>query len=116
MKIASLIPDIRTILRDKDARVYDDAVVLGGIKDAVRHLNSVRPESRYDDEGLLNDIEFPETDDEVKAFSLPLAFARWRLGLIYFAVARCYETGVVDSVNAQLAANFKQQANQEFAL
>lgn len=118
MKLQDLIPDIRGILRDpvREGKTpfFANLTILRGIIDGYRALCSSRPEARYID-GRLTDLEFPEAEADLIVFDMNID-VRWRLGIVYFAVARCYETGVNDSVNAQLAANYKQQANQEFAL
>ena len=48
------------------------------------------------------------------AFAVRINELRWRTGVIYFAASRCYEVGITDSVNLQLAQTLRKQADEIF--
>jgi len=103
----SLAASVRVALNGATSSVYSDAVVIDGIRDAFRRLNDARHETRYS--GMsINDVEWSTatsaTFDD-----------RFRTGIIYFAAARVYEGSLRDAVHQQLAAQFKQMAEQNFA-
>lgn len=114
--IDSFKSEIREILRDPEVTGgtphYSDDKIRAGVVDGFRRLYAVRPESRYVG-GVLTDVEFPE-DNTLGSFQVTFE-DRWRLGIVYFAVARCFEADVTDTVNMQLAADFKKQADAVFA-
>lgn len=118
--LSAFVPDVRRILRDNAAGAsgsyyYTDAQICAGIVDAFRHLNSVRPESRYNENCELVDLDYPsETSSNITTFSVYFC-DEWRLGLIYFAAARCYEADIKDTVHQQLAKDLFLKAEQNFA-
>lgn len=115
-KVSDFIPDVRRITRDTDAAspYRTDADICRAVVDAIRHMRAVRPEARYDDECRLSDVAFPADADALAAFEVSLNEA-WRLGVAYYASARCYEADVTDSVSLQLAQTYFKRADEEFA-
>ena len=113
--LSSFITNVREILRDTDSTRYHytDMQILLGMVDGFRRLFGVRPESRYVG-GVLTDVAFPETENELKAFTVSVE-ERWRLGIVYFAASRCYEIDVTDTVNMQLSQQYRQMADATFA-
>ena len=113
--ISSFRGDVRAITRDTNSANYHhtDAEIDLFTVDAIRHMRSVRPESRYVD-GELTDITFPTAAAEIAAFAVEFD-GRWRLGIVYYAAARAFETDVTDSVNRELAAGYFKQADAVFA-
>lgn len=111
-KIASFTKEIRDLTRDTIIPYHhDDPLIFAAVRDAFIHLQSVRPESRYI--GItLCDTDFPEVDG-LGDFEITFD-ERWRLGIIYFAAARCYEADITDSVNLQLADTLTKKAELEF--
>lgn len=106
MTVADIEKRARTILLD-DTEPYrwTSANIREEIADAVRHVQSVRPETRYVN-GLLKDYCLPEADDE------PLEMEdRFREALVYYTVYKCYLYDDTDTVNAQLAENYLNKAN-----
>ena len=97
---------------------WDASAVLTALVDAVRRLNSTRPESRYF-QLLLHAHDFPVTDradagfDEsaARAFTLNVD-PRWEQAIVYYAQARCLETDSADMANQQLAADFFAKAER----
>lgn len=113
-RIEDFISPVRKLTKDEGTTPYrDDATICRAVVDAFRRLHSVRPESRYDSQGLLADVEFPTDDDALAAFEVGVEVA-WRLGIAYYAAARCYEEDITDSVNLQLAQMLFQKAAIEF--
>lgn len=115
VKISGFIPEIREITRDTNAASYirDDAAICRAVVDAFRHLHSVRPSSRYDENCALEDVVFPADSSALADFEVGLN-EEWRLGIVYYAAARCYEADITDSVNLQLAQSLFQRAEAEF--
>ena len=113
--IQSFISDARSILRDtvSERYHYTDMQILLGCVDGFRRLFAFRPESRYID-GVLTDVTFPDTENTLKVFQVSFE-EKWRLGIVYYAVARCLETDVTDTVNMQLSQQYRQMADQVFA-
>ena len=99
---------------------WDSSCVLTALVDAVKRLNSIRPESRYFRLALYVH-DFPVTDkaatgfDEVvaRAFTLNID-SRWEQGIVYHAMGRCLEVDAADTVNFQLAADFFAKAERIF--
>lgn len=75
------------------------------LADAVRHLQAIRPETRYV-EGKLTDYCLPDTDDEPL-----LCEDRFREALVYYVVYKCYLFDDTDTVNAQLAESYLAKSN-----
>ena len=63
--------------------------------------------------GALSDPVVPTATQALLAFSVEIR-RRHVLGIVYFAAARCMETGITDSVNLQLSQTLKQQADAVF--
>ena len=115
LTISSFVSEVRRITRDTNASdpIHQDSDVYHALVDAFRHLYAIRPESRYSDIGQIEDIDFPKDDASLGDFIISFD-DRWRLGIIYFATARCYEADVTDSINLQLAQTYFKAAEQEF--
>ena len=114
VKIADFISPVRKLTKDTGATPYrDDATICRAVVDAIRHLHAVRPESRYDAHGLLEDVAFPTDADKLAAFEVEIKDS-WLIGVSYYAAARCYEEDITDSVNLQLAQTLFQKAAIEF--
>lgn len=111
--LGSFVPEIRTLIRDTIEPYHvDTSKIVGFVRDAFVHMWSVRPESRYLD-FRLSDMTWPVGGDQSE---IMMRFDdRWRLGLVYYAAARCYENDITDSVNLQLADTLFKRADAEFA-
>lgn len=97
----------RSILLDEvEPYRWSKEVIREELVDAVRHMQSVRPETRYVD-GRLTDYTLPDEDDEPL-----LCEDRFREALVYYVVYKCYLTDDTDTVNAQLAENYLTKSNQ----
>lgn len=113
--LGSFIADVRSILRDSNSTAYHwtDATILAGVCDALAFLGSVRPTTRYGENGTLREYDFPSGETQLKAYSAWIP-ENCRVGVVYYAAARCFEPDVTDTVNLQLAATLKQQAEAVF--
>lgn len=100
----------KILLDDTEPYRWTSENIREDLADAVRHMQSVRPDTRYVD-GRLTDYCLPETDDEPM-----LCEDRFREGLVYYVVYKCYLFDDTDTVNAQLAENYLAKANQYFQL
>ena len=112
LQIQDFIPDVRKMLDVAIRDGYDGAELARYVRDGLVRLHDVNHESRYVN-GRLVSVSFPADDAELPTFVVDIE-ERWRLGVVYFAVARCHEVGITDSVNLQLAQTLKQQADAEF--
>ena len=111
--IASFVTDVKRML-DVGARDnYPDAEIGRYAADGIVRMRSVRPASQYNVAGRLEDITFPSDEAELLAMTVNIE-EQWRLGVVYFALARCHEVGITDSVNLQLAQTLRQQADAIF--
>lgn len=116
--IGSIAGDVRVLMRDVPTKLnptphYADDTVFAGIAEGFRRLWAVRPSSRYVD-GVLTYQPIP-ADEKTSVANTAVRFdERWRRGVVYFAAAYCYETGTPDTVNIQMAANYRQQADLVF--
>lgn len=118
MTLGNFITDIRGILRDPTVQGHtphwSDTEILRAVCDGFRRLWAVRPESRYTGAGVrLEDVVFP-ADDGLSSFNVTLD-PRWTLGIVYFAVARCWEKDVTDTVTMQMADGYFKKADAVFA-
>lgn len=93
---------------------YKTATIARGVVDAWRRLCVRQPSVRYDANGHIDDVVFETTDQGLIAQTLTFD-ERWKLGLVYFAAARCHEQDIKDSVHQQLAQTLRQQAEAEFS-
>ncbi len=112
--IQSFVNDVKPLLDVAARSKFTDAQLAHYAVDGLYRLYSVRPSSRYNEDGTLDDVVFPTADNALLAFSVKID-ERWRLGVVYFAAARAHECGVTDTVNLQLAQSLKQQADAVFA-
>lgn len=111
--ISEFRKDVRAILGDAGTdRRHQDGDIDLAVVDAIRHMRSVRPDSRYVG-GVLKDYEFP-TSGDLAPFTVEFD-ARWRTGVVYYAAARRFESDVIDAVNRELAASYFKQADAVFA-
>lgn len=116
--LGTFVDEVRGILRDPQTtgstQHYTDTAILRAVMDGFRRLWNIRPDSRYTGDNLtINDVVFPTDPTQYSTF--PVSFdERWRLGVIYFAVARCWEQDVTDTVTLQLAAEFFKKADAIF--
>ncbi len=109
--VAQLLPDVRKVL-DVTEDGYTDNDIANNVVEAIREMWRERAASRYVDGKIVSD-NFPTNEQELLLFGVSFD-ERWRLGIVYFAAARCYEQGITDSVNLQLAQTLKQQAAAVF--
>lgn len=75
------------------------------LRDAVRRLNSVQPATRYVNGALLDGVVVPEDVDE----NFPID-GRYREAIVFYVVAKCYQSDSPDTANAQLAESFLAKA------
>lgn len=113
IKISDFIPRIRAILKDAQGIHYSDETIMVGIVDAIRRLHSRRPSTRYIGQSIA-DESFP-SGEELGDFEVTID-EKFHLGIVYFATGRCYESEIKDLVHQQLAIQFKQLADAEFAM
>lgn len=111
---------VRAALNDtvEGAYRWDSPVVLTALVDAVKRLNSIRPESRYFMLTLYQH-DFPVTDGKGAGFDLEKAQGfelkidtKWEQSLVYYAMARCLEIDSADTANLQLAADYFAKAER----
>lgn len=119
--VGVLANDVRGLLNDplpdggSDTNAYYlTATIAHAVADAWRRLCVRQPSARYDEDGHIDDVVFATTDQGLIAQELTFD-ERWRLGLVYFAAARCHEQDIKDSVHQQLAQTLRQQAEVEFS-
>lgn len=118
--IGALASEARGLLNDpipdgaSDGTYYKTAAIAHGIVDAWRRLCVRQPSVRYDANGHIDDVVFETTDQALLAQTLTFD-ERWKLGLLYFAAARCHEGDIKDSVHQQLGQTLRQQAEAEFS-
>lgn len=121
MTINDLMKDAVRMLDVTVRGGYDDsaqgaadkqAVLAQHVVDGLRRLYALRPEARYVD-GVINDPVFPTALADLKAYEVSIN-PKWKLGVVYFAAARCHEEGITDSVNLQLAQTLKKEADAVF--
>lgn len=121
--VGSIEHDVRVLLLDTDELNYRFTPydLFCGIRDGLKRLNSVRPESRYFGLALVL-IEFPAIDKdmtpaEVKTVqdTILLVEDRWIEAVVYYALHKAYLIDSTDTANAALAADylnkFKEIAN-----
>lgn len=107
-----LVSDVRALLNDDESpyRWSDDRIVFF-LRDAIIRLNHVRPVSRYDENGRLYDIVWP---NDVGTYEIPDFLMRWKQGFVYYAAARSLEMDAADTVNQSLAVDFMAKAEARF--
>lgn len=125
--VKSIVDDVRKLIDVAAQSHYEDGDIAQYVVEGVHRLYALRPAARYGYDGKIENQVFPErapssasTQDKAAADAVLLAFAvrinelRWRTGVVYFAAGRCYEVGITDSVNLQLAQTLKKQADEIF--
>lgn len=113
MTISEFIPQVKELLDIAVRDTYTDAVVAKHIVEGLDRMYAVAPHTRYVG-GAISDPVFPTATQALLAFSVQIR-RRYVLGVVYFAAARCMETGITDSINLQLSQALKQQADAVFA-
>ena len=110
MTLATVIAKTRTVLNDgTGSDKYLDSTIIEAIADAIRHLWSVNPVTRKDDNGVIVERTVPSASADI----VPVA-DKYLLGLAYYAAARIYEGNITDTVNVSLANGLFQKAAVEF--
>lgn len=95
----------KILLDDKEPYRWSSQDIREEIADAVRHVQSVRPETRYVN-GALKDYCLPENDGDEMEMD-----GRFREALVYYVVYKCYLYDDTDTVNAQLADSYLAKSN-----
>lgn len=121
--VGSIEHDVRVLLLDTDESNYrfTSYDLFCGIRDGIKRLNSVRPESRYFGLALVL-IDFPSvdvdmTEEEIATVrdTVVLVEERWIEAVVYYALHKAYLIDSTDTANAALAADylnkFKEIAN-----
>lgn len=121
--VGSIEHDVRVLLLDTDESNYrfTSYDLFCGIRDGIKRLNSVRPESRYFGLALVL-IDFPSvdvdmTEEEIATVrdTVVLVEERWIEAVVYYAVYKAYLIDSPDTANAALASDylnkFKEIAN-----
>ena len=108
----SFIPDVRVVMRDVNGGGYSDNVILSGIAEGFRRMWSSRPASRFV-KGVLTTPNIPQDTTQLGEATFTLD-DKWRRGIVCYAAAYCYESGLPDTVNLQMAQSLKQQAELIF--
>ena len=112
MTISEFIPQVKELLDIAVRDSYTDATVAQHVVEAFDRMHAVAPHTRYVG-GVISDLVFPTATQALLALSVETR-RRHDLGIVYFAAARCMETGITDSVNLQLSQTLKQQADAVF--
>lgn len=110
-KFSDFFSGIREVLGDTKGSYYTDSQVALCLRDAFNKMYSIRPSTRFVGQDIINVI-FPK-DDSLMNFEITYD-EKYRLGLIYFAASRCYESDIKDLVHQQLSAQLRKQAEAEF--
>ena len=111
--VQSMVDDARKMIDATAQSHYTDAELAAYVVEGVRRMYAVRPSSRYG-AGVIDDQEFPSDDTELLAFEVRVNEPRWRIGIVYFTVARAHEVGITDSVMLQLSQTYKKLADENF--
>jgi len=107
--------EVRVLLQDTyEPYRFSSFQVFCGIRDALKRLNSVRPESRYFGLALVR-LDFPAVDVdmtpeviETARDGLVLIDERWLEAIVFYALYKLYLIDSTDTANAALAANYLQ--------
>lgn len=115
--IGDLEHEARVILQDTDATGYrfSDYLLFCGIRDGIKRLHSVRPESRYFGLALVR-IDFPELASDMDAgeiaavkATLVLIEEQWFEAIVYYTLHKAYLVDSSDTANAALSADYLQK-------
>lgn len=112
--IETMENSVRELLLDLKASNYrwSPAVIFRGLRDGIKRLNSLRPESRYFGMKLIS-VDFPsvdgqltdETVEEVRATTV-LIDERWIESVVYYATHKAYQLDNPDTANGDLSSKF----------
>ena len=106
---------VREILMDTDEENgyrFSPAFLLRALRDGLKRLHSIRPESRYLGLRLIR-FTFPTVDGDLtpdqvqsaRATEIPVE-ERWIEAIVYYAVHKAYLIDSSDTANADLAAKY----------
>lgn len=105
MTIGDIVSQARTIVNDTfEPYRYLQSDVILYVRDAVRHLNRVRPETRYVDGRLSDYVLELEEDTEIPVDR------RFEESLVLYTVYRVYQEDDSDTVNLQLGQTYLQRS------
>lgn len=103
--VNDLIDQARIKLHDTNQPYrWSVAELLDGVKKAVNHIHSIRPETQYVD-GNLSDFEVDSDTEEIPIDS------RYEEALVHYVVYWAYLKDDTDVENAQLAESYLARAN-----
>lgn len=112
--IGSLEQDVREILIDTYHTGYrwSPYVLFCGLRDGIKRLNSVRPESRYFGLTLVK-IDFPAVSGSMTAEEIATVRAtvvlveeKWREAVVFYALHKAYMPENPDTANAELSDKY----------
>ena len=107
--VQSIVNDAKKMIDVAAQSHYEDGDIAQYVVEGVQQMYAVRQSSRYG-AGGIDDQQFPSDSTALLAFVVRVNEPRWRVGIVYWAAARCHEVGITDSVNLQLAQTLKKQA------
>lgn len=106
MTVEGIIQKARVKLLDTNSPYrWSEQELRDGVRMAVRHIHSVRPETRYVD-GVLNDFDVGDDTSDIPVDD------RFEEALAYYVVYYAYLKDDSDTVNAQLAENYLAKAER----
>lgn len=112
--IGSLEQNVREILIDTYPSGYrwSPYVLFCGIRDGIKRLNSVRPESRYFGLALVK-IDFPSVSASMTSEAITtvrgtvvLVDERWHEAVVFYALHKAYMPENPDTANADLSDKY----------
>lgn len=118
--VGDLEHEARVIIQDVDASQYrfSPYLLFCGIRDGIKRLHSVRPESRYFGLALVR-IDFPalasdmdEIDIEAVRATLVLIEEQWNEAIVYYTLHKAYLVDSTDTANAALSADYLNKFKQ----
>lgn len=106
MTIGDIEKKVRTLVNDSDAGAYRFASndIYGFIVDAIRHLQRIRPETRYANGVLMSGEIVPSASTEI-----PVDY-RFEEALVTYAAYKVYQLDMSDTVNMQMADTLRTRA------
>ena len=115
--VGDLEHEARVILQDVDASQYrfSPYLLFCGIRDGIKRLHSVRPESRYFGLALVR-VDFPALESDMDATAieairatLVLIEEQWFEAIVYYTLHKAYLVDSSDTANAALSADYLQK-------